>query len=89
MKKPLGEILVSIHFDGWHTCIYTGGELFISCDFIYFLGNTINGGMKCPLGLIQLTTVTRDPRSADSTEENGRLPFNPKIFVCLCCTIVM
>jgi len=31
----------------------------------FFLGNTSNGGMKGPIGLIQVTTVTRDPRSAD------------------------
>jgi len=55
----------------------------------FFLGNASNGGMKCPVGLIQVTTVARDPRSADWTEDISRLHFNPNIFVCLCCTIVM
>jgi len=56
---------------------------------IYFLGNTSNGGMECPVGLVQLTTVTRDPRSADWTQDIWCIPFNPNIFMCLCCTIVM
>jgi len=42
-----------------------GGESFISSTFIYFLGNTSNGGMKCPDGLINLKNVTGDPRSED------------------------
>ena len=69
---------------------YTIGDLTYQSPLVYCLGNTSNGGMKCPVGLIQLTNVTRDPRSADWTEGTWRLPFNfNRIFVCLCCTIVM
>jgi len=50
-----------------------GGVRFINSCLTHFLGNTSNGGMKCPVGLIQLTTVTRDPRSADWTEDIWRL----------------
>jgi len=56
--------------------------------FTHFLGNTSNGGMECPFGLIQLTNVTRDPRSTDLTADIWRLSFKPNIFVYLCCTIV-
>ena len=83
------KISLHINPDGRHGWIDPGGLPFISSCFIYFLGNTSNRGMKCPVGLIELTTVTRNPRSADWTEDIWRLPFNPNIFVCLCCTIVM
>jgi len=39
--------------------------------------------------IIQVTTVTRDPHSADWREDICRLSFNPNIFVCLCCTRVL
>jgi len=83
------KISLCIHPERWYAWIDPGGVPFINSGFTYFLGNTSNGGMKCPVGLIQLTTVTRDPWSADWTEDIWRLPFNPKIFVCLCCTVVM
>ena len=65
MRKPLGENLALYHPEKWHAWIGPGGVSFISSGFIYFLGNTNNGGMNYPGGLIQLTTVTRDPRSAE------------------------
>jgi len=68
MKKPLEKkILLCIHPEGWHAWIEPGGEPLIRSSFIrvFFLGNASNGGMKGPVGLIQVTTVTRDPRSAD------------------------
>jgi len=66
MKIPLGEkIALFIHPEGWHVWIDPGGVPFITSFSIFFLGNASNGGMKCPIGLIQLTTVTRDPQSAD------------------------
>jgi len=64
IKKPLGEISLCIHPERWHAWIEPGGVPFISSGFMHFLGNTGNGGIKCPVGLIQLI-VTRDPRSAD------------------------
>ena len=42
---------------------------FISSCFIFFLRNTSNGGMKCPVGLVQLMTVTRDPHSVGLRED--------------------
>jgi len=48
-----------------------------------------NGGMKCPVGPIKLTTVTRDPSSADWRVEIWRLSFNPNIFLRFCCIIVI
>jgi hypothetical protein len=79
---------VSTHPEGWQAWIDPGGLPFISSCFIFFLGNISNGGMKCPFGLIQVTTDTRDLRSVDWREDIWSLPFNPIIFVCLCCTIV-
>jgi len=58
------KISLCIHPEGWHAWIDPGSVPFISCGYIYFLGNTSNGGLKCPVELIQLTTVTRDHRSA-------------------------
>jgi hypothetical protein len=58
------KISLCIHPKGWHVRIEPGGVPYISSGFIYFLENTTNRGMKYPVGLIQLTTVTRDPRSA-------------------------
>ena len=83
------KISLCIHSEGWKTWIDPGGVPFVSSGFIYFLGNTSNEGMKFPFGIIQVTTVTRDPRSANWTEDIWSLPFNPNIFVCLCCTLVM
>ena len=83
------KISLCMHPEGWHAWIDPGGVPFISSFFSCLLGNTNKGGMKCPLGLIQVTTVTRDPRYADWTEDNWRLPFNPNTFVCLCYTVVM
>jgi hypothetical protein len=34
-------------------------------------------------------TVTRDPHSVVWIGDTWRLPFNPNIFMSLCCTIVM
>jgi len=65
MKKPLGKMSLCIHPEGWHAWHDPGGEPLISSSLTFFLGNTSNGGMKGPIGLIQVTTVTRDPRSAD------------------------
>jgi len=61
MKKPLEKISLSIHPEGWHAWIDPGGAPFISSCFIFFLGNKSDRGMKYPVGLTQLTTVTRDP----------------------------
>ena len=55
------KISLCIHHEGWHAWIDPGGVPFIISCFIFFLGNTRNGGMKCPSGLIELKTVTRDP----------------------------
>ena len=49
------RISLCIHPEGWHAWIDPGGVSFISSGFIFFLGNTSNGGMKCAVGLIQLT----------------------------------
>ena len=83
------KISLSIQPEGWHAWIDQGGVPLISSGFIYFLGNTSNGGMKRPAGLRQVTTVTRDPWSGDWTEDIWRLPFSSNIFMCLCCTVVM
>ena len=83
------KISLCIHPEKRRAWTNPGGVPFISSCFIYFLGNTSNGGMKCPVGLKQVTIVTRDPPSADWIEDIWRLPFNPNIFVCLCCRIVM
>jgi len=63
------KISLCVHSEGWHVSIDPVGVPFISSGFIYFLGNTSNGGMKCPVGPKQVTTVTRDPRSADWTDD--------------------
>jgi len=61
MKITLGKkISLCIHPEGWHAWIDPGGVPFITSCFMFFLGNTSNGGMK-----FAVTTVTRDPRSAD------------------------
>ena len=73
------NISLCIHPEGWHAWIDPGGVPFISSRFIHFLGNTINGGTNCPVGLIELTTVTREPLSAEWTEDIWRLPFNPNV----------
>jgi len=65
MKKHLGENLVFIHPEERHKWIDPAGVPFISSCFIYVLGNRSNGGMNCPFGLKHVTTVTRDPRSAN------------------------
>jgi hypothetical protein len=66
MKKPLVKISRFIHPEVWHAWINPGGVPFINSGFIYFLGNTGNGRMaKCPVELIQLSTVTRDIRPTD------------------------
>jgi len=65
MKKQLGKISLCVHPDRKDSRVDPGGVSFISSSFIYFLGNTSNGGMKCPEGLTYLTTVTGDPRLAD------------------------
>jgi len=67
--------------EGWHASIDPGDVSFITSCSIHLLGNTSNGGMKGPVGLVQLMTVTSDPRSADWTEDTWRSPFNPNIFV--------
>jgi hypothetical protein len=46
------KISVWIHPKGWHSWIDPGGVPFISFGFMYFLGNTSNRGMKCPVSLI-------------------------------------
>ena len=83
------KISLFIHPEWWHAWIDPGGVPFICSCFMYFLGNTSNGEMKCPVGVKQVTTVTCDARSAVSTEDIWRLSLNPNIFVCLCCTVVM
>ena len=64
LKKPLGKMSLCIHPEGWHAWLDSGGESLIS-SLTFLHGNTSNGGMKRPIGLIQVTTVTRDPHSAD------------------------
>jgi hypothetical protein len=90
IKKSLVENLALYPHRGM-ACVEWSrrGVPFISSGFIYFIVNTSNRRMKHPFGIIELTTVTRDPHSVDWTEDIWHLPFNPKIFVCLCCTIVM
>jgi len=83
------KVSLCIHPEGWHAWLDPGGEPLISSSLTFFHGNTSNGGMKSPTGLIQGTTVTRDPRSADWREVIWRLPFSANIFVRLCCTILM
>jgi hypothetical protein len=39
----------------------------ISSCFIFFVGNTINGGTDVPVAFIQATTVIRFPHSTDVT----------------------
>jgi len=34
------------------------GVPFIISSFIFFSGNKISGGMRCPVGIIQVTIVT-------------------------------
>jgi len=65
MKKQLAKTSLCIHPEGWYAWVDPGGVPFISSCFIYFLGNTSNGGMNCPVGLMRLMTVTIDHRSAD------------------------
>ena len=77
------KVSLYIHPEGWHAWIHPGGVPCINSGFIYFLGNTSNGGMKCPMGIIELTTVTRDPRSADWTEDIWRL-LSILLFSCVC-----
>jgi hypothetical protein len=83
------KISLCIRPERWHAWIDPGGVPFIGSGFIYFLGNSSNGEMKSPFGLIQLTTVTRDLRSAVWKIYIWRVPSNPNIFVCLCCTLLM
>jgi len=64
------------HPDGRRAWADPVGVSFISSGFSYSLGNKSNGGMKYPDGLIQVTTVTRDTRSADWTKDIWRLPSN-------------
>jgi len=85
----MGENLAFIHPGKWHAWFDSGGVPFISSCFVYFVGNTSNGGIKCPAGLKQVAAVTRDPWYADWTEDIWRLPFNPNIFVSLWCIILM
>ena len=89
MRKPWVKLSLCIHPDRWHAWLDPGGVPFITSCFVYFLGNTSNGGIKRPVGLIQVMTVTRDPRSTDWKEDIWRLPFSHNIFVCLCCTVVL
>jgi len=65
IKKSLEKISLSIHPEKWHALVDPGGVSFISSGFIFFLGNTSNGGMNCPAGLGDLTTVTRDLRPVE------------------------
>ena len=67
------KISLCIHTEKWQAWISPGGVPFISSCFIYFLGNTSNGRIKCPVGVKQVTTVTRNPRSAYWTEDIWRL----------------
>ena len=78
------KFLLCIHPKWWHVWIDPGGVPVISSCFMFFLGNTSNEGMKCPVLLIQLTTVTRNPRSANWREGSWHLSFNPNIFMCVC-----
>ena len=55
------KISLCIHPEGCQAWIDPVGVPFVSSRFIFFLGNTNNGGKKCPVGLKQLTIVTRDP----------------------------
>jgi len=55
------KVSLCIHPEGWRARIDPGAVSFIISGFVYFLGKTSNGGMKCPVGLVQVTTVTRDP----------------------------
>jgi hypothetical protein len=65
MFDEMVKIWLFIHPEGWHAWIDPGGVPGISSGFIYFLGNTSNGGKKHPVRLIEVMTVTRDPHSAD------------------------
>jgi hypothetical protein len=70
MKKPLGENLALCPPPRDDTRGLIQAVCHSSVVFhTFFFGNTSNGGMKCPFGLRQVTTVTRDPRSADLTED--------------------
>ena len=64
-KNHWVKISIFIHSERRHARGEPGGESFISSTFIYFLGNTSNGGMKCPDGQINFKIVTGNPRSED------------------------
>ena len=75
------KISFCIHPEGGNKWIDPGSVPFISSCFISFFGNTSNGGMKFPLGLIQVMTVARDLHSVDWREDMWCLPFSPNIFM--------
>jgi len=74
---------LSIHSEEWYAWIDPGGVPFISFGLIYFLGNTRNGGMTCPVGLIELTNVTRIP-DLRIEQKISDACFSILIFSCVC-----
>lgn len=60
-----------------------------SSSFLFFIGNTINGGTNCPTTDMHVTTVSKDPRSAEDSLCTSFLPFTVRILSILCCTVVM
>lgn len=56
---------------------------------MFFRGNTMRGGMNCPLADIQVTTVTKAPLSAEASLCTFFLPLRVKTFVALYCTQVI
>ena len=47
-----------IHSEGWQMYTDASGVPFIISSFIFFCGNKRSGGMRCPVGIIQVTIVT-------------------------------
>jgi len=89
MKKPLGENLALYPPRGMVCVDWSRRCVIHQFLFDIFSWKYNNGGMKCPVGLKQVTIVTRDPWSADWTEDIWRLPFSPSILGCLCCAMMM
>jgi len=55
------KVSLCIHPQGWDARIDPGGVSIVRFGFVYFIGNTNNGGMKCPVGPIEVKILTRDP----------------------------
>jgi len=83
------KISLCIHPLGWAAAWQSGGALSSRSAFILQRGKTRNGGIKFPDALMQTSTVTRVPRSAELNVPTCFLPLDASTLDGLFGTVVI